>query len=219
MQLLLDTADPDEWARLLPTGLFTGITTNPLLLSRANMPHPDWPDLFARAARLGAQALHVQVTGPVDSYVKQAERIYALGTAAGIEGIVKVPCVGEALPHVSRIKALGGRVLLTAVYDAKQMVLASALKADFIAPYFARISEAGHDGKATLADMLAIQRACSHKTTILVASLRNGDQVRTLAAQGHTCFTLPPKVADDLLTDPQTRAAFDEFEAAAHGDD
>jgi len=35
MQLYLDSADPADWARFLPLGVFRGVTTNPVLLERA----------------------------------------------------------------------------------------------------------------------------------------------------------------------------------------
>ena len=36
-RLFLDTADEKEWDKLLRTGLFYGVTTNPVLLQRANV--------------------------------------------------------------------------------------------------------------------------------------------------------------------------------------
>ena len=38
LRLLLDCADPLEWERWLPSGLFQGVTTNPTLLRRAGQP-------------------------------------------------------------------------------------------------------------------------------------------------------------------------------------
>jgi transaldolase len=38
LQLLLDSADPAQWHRWLPSGLFRGVTTNPTLLRRVGQP-------------------------------------------------------------------------------------------------------------------------------------------------------------------------------------
>ena len=37
LRYYLDTADADEWAALLPLGIFRGVTTNPTLLERAGV--------------------------------------------------------------------------------------------------------------------------------------------------------------------------------------
>ncbi len=215
MALYLDTADLAAWESLMPTGLFHGITTNPLLASRAGLDYPaiDWAQMAARASDLGAQELHAQVCGPVEGYVDWAGALYEAGRAAGIETVVKIPLVEPAIRTTGAIRALGGRVLMTACYDAKQMFVANALGADFIAPYFGRMDGLGMDAYAALAQMKAIQGAGDKRCTILVASLRSPEQMVRLAAEGQDTFTISPAVARALLDDPNTAAAYAEFEA------
>ena len=217
MDLYIDTADVTEWDALMPTGLFTGITTNPLLAQRAGLDYPaiDWRALAARAADLGARELFGQVYGPPDSYVDFAGMLFETGRAAGIATVVKVPLTEAGIRLVPAIRALGGPVLVTAAYDAKQMFAATALGAEYIAPYFGRMLDGGLDAYGALAQMRAIGRAAGGGTRILVASLRDTDQLVRLAAEGQDCFTLAPKVARALLFDPNTQAAAAEFEAAA----
>ena len=216
MTLYLDTADLAEWDRLMPTGLFQGITTNPLLAARAGLDYAqiDWHDMAARAHDLGANALHAQVFGPAETYVPWAEALYAAGAAAGIETVVKIPLVEEAIRATPVIKALGGRILMTACYDAKQMLVARALGADFIAPYFGRMDEAGIDATAHLRAMARMGGACR----VLVASLRSPEQMVTLAEMGHDCFTISPAVTQALMSDDRSAQAFAEFEASTRAD-
>ena len=115
------------------------------------------------------------------------------------------------------IKALNGPILLTACYNAKQMFVALALGADYIAPYFGRMLEMGLPAYEALEQMLAISHRAGGKTRILVASLRDTRQMALLAAQGHDCFTIAPRIARDLMNDRNTIAATSEFEAAAGG--
>lgn len=216
MTLYLDTADHAAWQDLMPLGIFQGITTNPLLAARAGLDYPaiDWHDMALRARDLGAQELHAQVYGPPETYLHWAEALYRAGTAAGIETIVKIPLVEGAIRATPAIKALGGRVLMTACYDAKQMFVARALGADFIAPYFGRMDEAGIDAEAHLAAMAQMNLDGRPHCRILVASLRTAQQMVTLAGLGHDCFTISPDVARALLACDHTRAAFADFEAA-----
>lgn len=217
MDLYIDTADVSAWDALMPTGLFTGITTNPLLAHRAGLSYPgiDWGELARRAADLGAKELFGQVYGPPETYLDFAGALFEAGRAAGISTVVKVPLTEVGIRATPAIRALGGPVLVTAAYDAKQMFVATALGAEYIAPYFGRMLEHGLPGWEAMDQMRAIGAAAGGRTRILVASLRDTDQLVKLAARGQDCFTLPPKVAEALLSDPNTRAAAQEFETAA----
>lgn len=91
LRLLLDSADPLEWERWLPSGLFQGVTTNPTLLRRAGQPcnldHLGW--LAQHAAALGCRELHLQTWGA------DGEQQLAIGRAlAALDPervLVKVP--------------------------------------------------------------------------------------------------------------------------------
>lgn len=217
MDLYLDTADTEAWADLMPTGLFFGITTNPLLAHRAGLHYPqiDWGEMARRAADLGARELHGQVYGPVEGHADWAGALYAAGQAAGLRTVVKVPLTEPAIRALPAIKALGGPILLTAAYDAKQMFVATALGADYIAPYFGRMLEKGLPAFEALAEMRAIGQAAGGRTRVLVASLRDTGQMTRLAQEGQDCFTIAPAIARALMNDPNTIAAAEEFEAAA----
>jgi transaldolase len=220
MDLFLDSADEAAWGDLMPTGLFRGITTNPLLAQRAGLHYPqiDWFEKAARARDLGAQELHGQVFGPVESYVDWVSRLYDAGRAAGIRTVAKVPLTESAIRAVPQIKKLGGPILMTAAYHPKQLCVALALGADYIAPYFGRMADAGLPATKYLTQMHAVSAANHHATRILVASLRSADQVSELAACGLDCFTLSPSVAAEFLADKNTQEAAAAFEAAANGE-
>lgn len=217
MKLYLDTADLSEWDDLMPTGIFHGITTNPLLAARAGFSYGeiDWPALADKACALRAKELHAQVFGPVEGYTDWAGTLYEIGKSHGIETVVKIPLVEDAIRATPEVKALGGRILMTACYDAKQMFVAQALGADFIAPYFGRMIEAGIDGVAQLSAMKEIQTKGGDGCDILVASLRSPEQMVELAGHGLDVFTIAPGVARELLSDERSQIAFAEFEKAA----
>lgn len=218
MDLYLDTADQDAWADFMPSGLFRGITTNPLLAHRAGLTYPsiNWADMAHRARDLGTQELHAQVFGPVETYIDWASRLYEAGATVGLRTVVKIPMTPDALKAVPAVRALGGPILLTAVYDPKQVIVAKALGVDFVAPYFGRMQEAGLPALDHLSKMQAIAGGTPR---ILVASLRTSDQMVSLAALGLDCFTLAPDIARGLLSDPMTEQAAAAFEAAAAGRD
>jgi transaldolase len=217
MKLYLDSADVSAWDEYLPTGIFHGLTTNPLLAQRAGLEYEtiNWNKMANRATKLGAKELHVQVAGDFESYVDFSGRLYDIGKEVGVEIVIKIPLIEGAIRISPDIKKLGGRILMTACYDAKQMFIAKALEADFIAPYFGRMVEAGMDAEGHLSAMLAMNEDNAKPCSILVASLRSATQMVDLARSGHDTFTIAPSVAKELLSTEQSLAAFEEFERAA----
>ena len=68
MRLYLDTANTQDWVKLLPLGVFYGITTNPLLAQRAGLDYArsDWRGLLAHAKALAtARCLLATTTATV----------------------------------------------------------------------------------------------------------------------------------------------------------
>ena len=215
LDLYLDTADTAEWDSLMPTGMFRGITTNPLLSHLAGLFYPkiDWFDMASRAANLGAEELHAQVYGAPEGFATWAERLIEAGQRAGIRTVVKVPLVDAAIRQVPVLQSMGCPILMTACYDAKQMYVACGLSADFIAPYFGRMLKADLPAYEMMAQMVAI--GAGGKTRILVASLRCAEQMCKLSDIGCDCFTISPDMARELLSDPMTKAAYGQFESVA----
>ncbi|NCX08398.1 MAG: transaldolase, partial [Rhodobacteraceae bacterium] len=93
MRLYLDTADQTAWAEWMPSGVFYGITTNPLLAARAGLTYHqiNWQDMVQIAADAGAQEFHAQVIGNETDALRFAENLYAYGASSNIDCVVKIP--------------------------------------------------------------------------------------------------------------------------------
>lgn len=210
MTLYLDSADRAALAPLLGTGLFAGVTTNPLLLARSGLTAADVPGLCDWALDHGATTVFVQTLGTdVDDIVRDGERLRALGERV----VVKVPATRAGLSATRRLADAGVPLLVTAVYRASQALLARAAGATYIAPYLARMSAAGRSG---LDEVVAMQRILARAPPeVLVASITNVDAVIALAAAGVPSFTVGVALAEELLDDELSGAAAEEFEAIA----
>ena len=62
--------------------------------------------------------------------------------------------------------------------------------------------------------MVRIIAAMDSPLRLLVASIRQTAELKTLAERGLNTFTLLPKIIDDLLVDELTRQAYISFEEA-----
>jgi len=217
IRLFLDSASPTQWSRFLPLGLFCGITTNPLLLQRAEQPcslaHLE--KLTAAAANLGVGEIHLQVWGSsVEEMFHTGSRL-ALMAGLGINVMVKVPATEMGYQVANRLAEAGARITITAVHTPGQVLLAAGFGASYVAPYFGRLADARKPARALVLAMDDILKYSSSSTKLLVASLRKASQVVDLAQQGLDTFTVGPEVANELLASPLTDKAVQQFQSAA----
>lgn len=212
LRLYIDTADRDAAEPLLATGLFSGLTTNPTLLHRESLRFADLPRLYGWATAAGAREVFLQAWGTgVDDLLRSAQRLQDIGP----DVVVKVPATTQGVTAATRLVADGHPVLMTAVYNAAQGLVAAAAGVLYVAPYLGRMSDAGMDGTSEVLAMHRAITAVGSGTRVLVASVRDLGTVMTLAQQGVSCFALAPAVAEQLFHDPLTAEAVEVFEADA----
>ena len=217
LQLLLDTADVDAWRQWLPTGLFRGVTTNPTLLRRAGQACSvdNLQQLAQTALSLGAQQLHLQTWGPDPETATSRGRALAVIDPARV--LVKVPVTLAGVETARRLIDDGLQVTFTACYEAHQVLIAAALGARYVAPYLGRICDSGRDGHSELIAMQRCLDGLGSTTRLLVASLRQPQDLSRLAAEGLGTFTLGPDLAGALFASEATAAAAAQFERDASG--
>ncbi|HEY9608368.1 transaldolase family protein [Allocoleopsis sp.] len=214
IRLFIDTADTTEWQNWLPTGLFYGVTTNPLLLERAQVTCSveQLKELAKQALNLGAKEVQLQSWGTsIDRLMKTGELLAAIDKRV----VVKVPITKVGTEAAYRLMAQGIRITLTGVYAVHQVLIAAALGADYAAPYLGRINDLGRNGRD---DLVAMQREIAgvgSATRILVASIRSVDDIAFLATQGLDTFTFSPAIAEAFFNVTATNQAAADFEQAA----
>lgn len=211
LRLYVDSAERQEVERCMATGLFSGVTTNPLLWERAGIAADQLAELHGWIAATGAGEVFLQSWGAdVAELERRSREILALGN----DVVVKLPADESGLTVAARLASEGRPVLLTAVYDAKQAVLAAAAGVAYLAPYVGRMQDAGRDGVGEVASMQRILDASGSRCRVLAASLRQPSDVVRLAEVGVRCFTLAPALVDALLVEPATQEAVRAFERA-----
>lgn len=212
--LYVDSSDPAALQRLLPTGLFDGVTCNPSILAASGRGFADLPELYAVAASAGARLFFAQATGTdVDALTASAQRVIALGPAAR----VKLMATSAGLTVCRRLADAGHEVLLTGITHPAQVIAARAAGARWVAAYVSRAARAGIPPERLVGEAVAAMRAPGADNPglrILAASLHSLDEVAVAAAQGAVDLTLPVDVCDALLDDPATLATAQAFEDA-----
>lgn len=212
MKFYLDSADLAAIRSLWPTGIFHGVTTNPLILGEQSLGAASLPDFAKAVADLGAADVFFQSFGATPAALYERGKAFAsLGDAV----VVKIPATRIGFEAAAQLIHEDVRVCITAVYDAHQALLADVLGAAFVAPYLGRMNAAGRNGHALIAQMATALDKAKSSTKILAASIKHLSDIVLLAENGVPCVTIKPDMAESLFREPLTLDATASFEAAA----
>ncbi len=206
MNLFLDAANTDCWADLAGTGLFSGITTNPLLIQRAGLETSiqTYQTLYDKATKLGYPCIQFQVFG--ENWLQCAQSISSIGPKV----FIKIPANKMGFEVISKL-SLPDRITLTAVYSVGQVIAAEALQVAYTEPYYARLRDAIENADELFDRMHDI----AFETELLVASLQSKAQFLDLAARGFSTFALPEPIARAFFQSTLADESIADFENAA----
>ena len=217
LRLLLDSANPLIWEQWISSGLFSGITTNPTLLKQAGQPcnFESIRDLATKAQTLGYREIHFQAWG--ETYQKQYECGLSLGKLSreNLDVYVKVPITLQGSQVAKKLMESNLSITFTACYEVQQVLIAASIGVKYIAPYMGRMSDLGIDALSELISMQRTLKNIGSTCEILVASIRNKNDIIKLANEGLNTFTLSPQLAEDLFDVNETIRASEDFEKAA----
>lgn len=217
LRLYLDTADTAQWQRLMPLGIFHGITTNPLLLERAGQPCTlgNLKILAETASELGCREIHLQTWGEKSSQMVICGLELAKMATPTMEVALKLSATRDGFLAARELSQQGHQITITAVYSEAQVIAAAGFGAAYAAPYYGRLLDAGHDGRKIVLGMDSMLKKTGSSLRLLTASLRSAEQVVDLAREGLNTFTFGPPVADELLAEDLTEKAAADFQRAA----
>ena len=212
-RLFIDSANPGDWDLGLVRGWLHGVTTNPLIISRAGkrVELATAQDLVAQAMQRTLAEIQLQVTG------HSAAEMLASGRALSAlwsHVTVKVPATAAGFEATAALCRDNVSVTITACYTAHQTMLAASIGARYVAPYYGRMLDAGIDADARLDTMLAIGNRLGD-LRVLVASIRSIDQLEILTGRGFDTFTVTPALAAEMGRDGQSDEAAADFMRAA----
>ncbi len=213
LHLLLDSANPITWNQLLPTLIFDGITTNPTLFKQANQPcnHSHIRLLAQKAKALGCKELHLQAWGENAKELLDCGLELASLKDLGLNIHVKIPVTQTGATAAGELIKQSISVTFTACYEVKQVLIAEALGASYIATYLGRINDQGKDGLAEVLAMHKALKGIESNCKLLVASIRESNQLNYLASHGISNFTINKSIAEKLFQVEATNKASEIF--------
>lgn len=194
MQFWLDSADVRSIKRFETAGFISGVTTNPIMISKqSHGPEILIPELL----KAFEGPLAVQVVGDMtDAMIHQAEKLHELNPRI----LIKIPVITEGYAAISYLAKKNIPVLATAVFKTQQALIAASLGAQYIAPYIHHMDEQGINSIREVENMLVVLENQGLHTEMMAASVRQLSTVEQLAEMGVTNVTLNPEMFENYFS-------------------
>lgn len=206
MDFYLDTANLDEIKRYIDLGIVDGVTTNPSLIAKEK--GVDYASRIKEITQIVSGPVSAEVISTdYEGMLKEAEKYNAIAPNV----YVKLPCIPEGIRALKTLKSKGIKVNMTLVFTASQALICAKNGADLISPFIGRLDDISKDGLSLIQELTTIWSQYDFTSKILVASIRNPQQVVESAKMGAHVATIPPKLIDKLLKHPLTDIGLEKF--------
>jgi transaldolase len=205
MKLFLDTANLDAIKRAADLGLLDGVTTNPTLVAKENMPEGK---LYDEIAKICEGPINVEAVSPdADGIVEEARRYYERGP----NFVSKIPCFEEGIKAVRRLADEGIPTNVTLIFSPMQALAVAKAGAKFCSPFIGRLDDISHTGMEIIEDIVTIYENYDFETEVVVASVRHPLHVLEAGRIGADIVTVPPAVIDKMIKHPLTDIGMKKF--------
>ena len=207
MEILLDIANLELIRKYNDIYDLAGVSTNPTILAKEGAPF--YATLEGIRDIIGERQLHVQLTADnCEEMMKEAEAVTA---RLGMGTYLKVPTNEEGIRTMRNLKRAGYNVTATAIYTPQQAMLASSVGADYVAPYFNRMSNNNFDPVTSITEIVQLFN-CFHKDTkVLAASFKNPLQIMQALLAGAHAVTASPELYTMMVETPLIDSAIQGF--------
>ena len=206
MKLFLDTAEVSEIEDRLPTGIISGITTNPTLIKKSG--RDPWK-VYRDIIELGIDDLSIEVMG--DTSKELVKNGLNVQENYGNVATVKLPCTIEGLKACKYLTNIGIKVNMTLVFSVSQAILCALAGATYVSPFIGRMDDNSLDGIKLINDISNIFASKGVKTKVLAASVRDVQSVGVAFGVGADICTIPPKVFDSMANHVLTDRGVEQF--------
>ena len=205
MKIFIDTADLGEIREAAAMGAIDGVTTNPSLLAKAQIP---LTKAIRQICEIVDGPISAEVTGTTtESILEEGRKLAQIHPNV----VVKVPLIIEGLKAVRQFHSEGIKTNVTLCFSPNQAILAAKAGATYISPFVGRLDDLSEDGMELIEKMVTIYGNYDFQTEILVASVRHPVHVMQAALLGADVCTIPFKVIAQLAHHPMTDKGLEKF--------
>lgn len=215
MELYIDSGDVTQIKAAVASGLVSGVTTNPTLISKsfAGTSTSFEQGLRQIIAILNKEVSHFTVSAEVTAPDAKTMIVQGIKLAKlDPHIVVKIPMTEQGLVAVQALTRKKVRTNVTLVFSANQALLAAKAGAFMVSPFIGRLDDVGQDGMVLINQIRTIFDNYDFRTKILAASIRSPRQVTEAALSGADICTVPYGVFEKLFKHPLTDQGLEQFD-------
>jgi transaldolase len=201
--IYLDSAIIEEAKIAVQLGWVRGITTNPTLLAKSELP-PE--TALKQLATISPGELYYQLMAPdFEGMIAEGQKATEI---IGGKTVLKIPATRVGF-QAATVLAREIPCAVTAVYTVAQAAVAREAGAKYIAVYVNRATRLLGDGLGLVARMAEVLRGSP--TEILAASLKSPEEAAAALQAGADHLTLPLEILEAMTTDDLSLQTAEEF--------
>ena len=205
MQIFLDSVDFNEIKKYELYGVIDGITTNPSLMSSAEI---GFYEVVSNICSLVNTDVSIEVpSNEYENMIKEGEKI--LKIASNI--VIKLPVTWDGIRACKYFVDKGHKTNMTLCFSSNQAILAAKAGATYISPFIGRLEDVGESGMQLIADIRGIYDNYGFETKILAASIRTAEHVSEAAIYGADVATIPGNLLAKLVNHDLTDQGLAKF--------
>ena len=211
MALFLDSSDPQETREIFSWGVVSGVTTNPLIISK-EAPEADLAQRIREVIAASRGHVSVELTTETEQEMMDEALAYWAWDKARV--CVKVPFSEVGLKVLHQLVTRGVATNVTCMMSFNQAYLAALAGATYISIFSGRVRDMGYDVRPIVRETRTILDREGLASRIIIGSVRHLMDVNEALQDGAHIVTVPPPILRKMLWNPRTESTIREFNDA-----
>jgi transaldolase len=210
--IFLDSSDLKEIRQFMATGIVSGITTNPLIISKEN-PGVDLKTHILEIISMGKVPTSVELTTETEAEMLAEAREYLKWHPKHV--VIKVPMTEIGLRVIHTLER-GDKtpVNVTCIMSFNQAYVSALAGATYVSIFSGRVRDMGYEPARIIEQTRAVLEREKLKAQIIVGSMRHMADVNEALHAGAHIVTVPPAILRKMFWNPRTTETIREFNDA-----
>ncbi len=201
MKFFLDTSSIKEIRKWSEYNLVQGVTTNPSLLSKEKN---ETTNQLKRICSI--------VKGPVSAQVTEVKHINMIQQAMRLKNIskniiIKLPANNEGFLAAKFLKKKKIKINVTVGFSPAQIIPFAKINVDYFSLILGKTRDWGFSNLGSIAKSKNILKLINSKTELLLASIRNEDDLINSIINGADVITVPPTTWKSIFSNKFSKLA------------
>ncbi len=188
LKYFLDSAKIDEILYALENWDIKGVTSNPKHIKASGKPFFSVVKEFAEKFEDIKFPISIEINPHIQKAVKMIEKAKEIAELSD-NFVIKIPCNEQGLIATKKLTEAGVKVNVTLVFTVSQALQVGRLGAAYCSPFIGWQEASGVNCTQLIYDIMQIYRNYGFDTEVIVAAIRNGNQIAQSAVIGADIVT------------------------------